>query len=237
MTSLPSFQAGLRTRSLFRWNGRKKWIGCKYFLLLFPPSKFADADAPRSKTLSFTDLRHCPDPKVRTQDIVRCARFLFRTFKELATAIERKYVAFEVVNRKCGLASLPDDLLATISDYVVNKEENKYRALLRWMAAAISCLLALPQCLAVLTSTLDDLQSEQRNGRRQSSESTKYPSNNQHDNISRVGLRRLLLRSDLKCAVSYNLPASFTAVLSGYIMSPGSSEPLLTSHHLRDVQR
>lgn len=150
-----------------------------------PPYKVTDTGTPRSDSLSFTDLRHRPDPKVRSQDIVRCTQLLLHTLQERATAIEHEYMIFEVVNRKCGLASLPDDFLATIFDYVVNKEENKYRHPLRWMAAArLSHVCQLPQCLAFSTSTLDDHQPEQQNGRRQSSESTKCPSSNQRDNIS-----------------------------------------------------
>lgn len=66
---------------------------------------------------------------------MRRARFLSSTLNELAHAIENECVAIEVINRKCGLASLPDDLLVMIFDYVVNKEENKYRVPSRWMAA------------------------------------------------------------------------------------------------------
>lgn len=55
--------------------------------------------------------------------------------KELASAIDDECVDIEVVNRKCGLASLPDDLLAMIFDYVVNEEESKDRVPMRWMAA------------------------------------------------------------------------------------------------------
>ncbi len=89
----------------------------------------------RRESLSLTDIRQHPDVGIRAQDIARRLRVLTDTLTELVAAVKVEYEAVQVFIRKTGLASLPDDLLAVIFDYVVNKDENKPWIPIRWRTA------------------------------------------------------------------------------------------------------
>ncbi len=107
----------------------------------------------RSKSVSSNNIRRSPDVRNRTRDITYRLRALSETLKKLATIIKDEHKAFKVLNRSSGLTSLPDDLLAMIFDYVVNKDKNKCLIPIRWRVAVklISCLSAFPQHLAILS--------------------------------------------------------------------------------------
>ncbi len=89
-----------------------------------------------SKTLSLPYIQRRPALCHRARDVLSVLRSLSKDIFGLAAAIKEQCEIYEIVNRKCGLASLPDDVLAMIFDYSVNnKDEDKYRASIRWTAA------------------------------------------------------------------------------------------------------
>ncbi len=94
-----------------------------------------DAVTPQSKSLSRTEVRQRPEIRNRIQDIAYRIRVLSDTLTEFATAIKFEREAVEAFNRMIRLASLPDDLLTMIFDYVVNKDENKDLIPIRWRTA------------------------------------------------------------------------------------------------------
>ncbi len=88
------------------------------------PSIYAlyyDLLTPRSKSLSLTDIRRRPDLGNRTQCMAYRLRVLSDSLTELASIIKDEHKTLEVLNRKYGLTSLPDDVLAMTFDLAVNE--------------------------------------------------------------------------------------------------------------------
>lgn len=118
---------------------------------------------PQSESLPLADLAWRPDLRKHVHGMEYSFRFLRNTLSELKAVIENKFEVFEAMNRTCGLASLPDDVLAMIFDLTVNNIENEGPNSSKWRTAAT--LSHLPYDRAVLSPNLDEHEWKDRSDR------------------------------------------------------------------------
>lgn len=99
---------------------RKRWTQCMWFNYLYLFSWFSQpTSSPKSKLYTYNDLHNHSNLRNRTQDTVSGLKSLSSSLDAIAAEIKGECKVFENVQKACGLASLPDEVLAMIFDLMV----------------------------------------------------------------------------------------------------------------------